>query len=624
MPARLTNGLASPTQCNIHQPCADLIMESNQNQGNQPIFNLIFGLLVLGALISFSANHTNPNDFKWIGIAALGALSLLRLATSAFPGDRIRFDHIDLAVLAFLAYSMLSLLWSPDPLSGMSFIFKFFLCASIFLYLKKADNDQLFHVTSIAIALSLAVVLLYFPLEISYIGGFGNTNYITEYCLLAAPFAGGLAFIYRSLAIRWLAVILVAADAYYLLFHNISKFEFAIIPVISLLTITVLFWKRAKWPVMLTWMAAIIAISVLIYTRWEGDHGFRGSIYPRLELIINTTYMWLDAPLFGHGAGSFLGLWRFYQEKHFSWLASDYKTQTNVWAAPEAAHNEYLQFLADFGLVGLVIVLYFGWRMLRGLRANKPDAPAWIGLTATAVAMICAALEFPLQNPATLLLATIGLAFVARRAQGAFLLDHELTRPYSLVLLTGTAVMVCITGYFTALFYKAETHYSQSTASVSANPEYAYRHSLEAYKLSPWNFYYRNNLSVYLYLWAQQTGGRNPIPPSEYDVAFELARFAPSTNTLFTRAAYLMNSGRYVEKKEEIEKGFAQLQKIASRSPDVWLLYAFYRAVTNSDQEANDALAHAQRLGLASLQQKQFTQIRGILDARKPGLRIAP
>ncbi|MFZ2405104.1 MAG: hypothetical protein WAW41_08210, partial [Methylobacter sp.] len=154
--------------------------------------------------------------------------------------------------------------------------------------------------------------------------------------------------------------------------------------------------------------------------------------------------------------------------------------------------------------------------------------------------------------------------------------------------------------------------------------EYAYRHSLEAYKLSPWNFYYRNNLSVYLYLWAQQTGGRNPIPSSEYDVAFELARSAPSTNTLFTRAAYLVNSGRYVEKKEkeEIEKWFAQLRKIASRSPDVWLLYGFYSVLTNNDQEANDALAHAQRLGLATLQQKQFAQIQGILDARKSSPKI--
>lgn len=593
-------------------------MELNQNQGNQTTFNLIFGLLVLGALISYSANHTNPNDFKWIGIAALGALSLLRLASGAFPGDRIRFDHIDLVVLAFLAYSALSLFWSADMLSGLSFIFKFVLCASIFLCLKKADSDQLFNIISIAIALSLAVVLLYIYFGVSHIGGFGNTNYITEYCLMAAPFAGGLAFIYRSPAIRGLAVILVAADAYYLLFHNISKFEFAVVPVVLLLAVTVLFWKRAKWPAILTWMVALIAMSIIIFTHWTGDHGFRDSIYPRLELIINTTYMWLDAPLFGHGAGSFLTLWRFYQERHFSWLGADYKTQTLVWAAPESPHNEYLQFLADFGLVGLIIVLYFGWRMLRGLRANQPDSSAWIGLTAIAVAMVCAALEFPLQNPATLLLTTIGLAFAARRAQGSVLLDHELTRLSSLALLTGTAVIVCVIGYFTALFYKAETHYSQSTASSATNPEYAYRHSVDAYKLSPWNFYYRNAISVYLYLWAQQAGGRNPVPPEEYDIAFEIGNSAPSTNVLFTRAAYLVNSGRYVEKKEEIEKWFAQLRKIASRSPDVWLLYSYYNTLINNDQEANDALAHAKSIGLGDLQQKQYAQIQGMLNARKP------
>ncbi|MFA7241325.1 MAG: O-antigen ligase family protein [Sulfuricellaceae bacterium] len=525
-------------------------------------------------------------------------------------------------MLALLAYSVLSLLWSPDPLSGMAFIFKFFLCTSIFLCLKKTDGDQLFHIISIAIAVSLAFVLLYIPLEVSYMGSFGNTNLITEYCLMAAPFAGGLAFIYRNLAIRWLAVILVAADVYYLLFHNISKIEFAVIPIVALLAVTVLFWKRAKWSVILTWMASIIIMSMLVYTRWEGAHGFRDSIYPRLEFVINTTYMWLDAPLFGHGVGSFLSLWHLYRENYFSWLGATYKPQTNVWEVLEATHNEYLQFLADFGLIGLIVVLLFGWWMLRGVRANKPDPPAWIGLIAIVVAMVCAAVEFPLQNPATLLLTTIGLAFIARRAQGSFLFDHELTRVYRLVLLAGTAIMVCITGYFTALFYKAETHYSQ--AFTSANPEYAYRQCVEAYRLSPWNFSYRTNLAIYLYLWAEKTGGRIPVPPEEYDAAFEIGRSAPSTALLFTEAAYLVNSGRYVEKKEEMEKRFAQLRQIASRSPDVWLLYAYYNVLTNNDQEANNALAHAQRLSLAALQQGQFAQIQAILAARISSAKIVP
>ena len=87
-------------------------------------------------------------------------------------------------------------------------------------------------------------------------------------------------------------------------------------------------------------------------------------------------------------------------------------SQKNVVAG--AAHNEYLELLSAFGLVGAAIFTVLVWRYVRIARASPAFGPVqYAALGAILVWTLNATLEFPLQDPATLLLAVASMAILA-------------------------------------------------------------------------------------------------------------------------------------------------------------------------------------------------------------------
>ena len=128
------------------------------------------------------------------------------------------------------------------------------------------------------------------------------------------------------------------------------------------------------------------------------------SISSRLELWINSVFAWLDAPLFGHGIGSFDYAYAPHRIDHLRWLQGSILTHPNVSAG--AAHNEGLQVLVELGMVGLALVLLSVFTVLR---ASKSSA-RWAALAMGTVAMV----SFPFQNPATAILGVVILGVCAR------------------------------------------------------------------------------------------------------------------------------------------------------------------------------------------------------------------
>ncbi|PQJ28076.1 hypothetical protein BSZ32_05870 [Rubritalea profundi] len=120
---------------------------------------------------------------------------------------------------------------------------------------------------------------------------------------------------------------------------------------------------------------------------------------------------WQQAPVLGQGARTYS-----YKSNEF-WegiLASHE-------ASPEFVHNEYLQVLADYGLVGLVMLLILlGTHWFIALRSllleDKVSRRSWMrlaGLLGVTVVMVHSFTDFPLRLPFNMFLATVCLGWCA-------------------------------------------------------------------------------------------------------------------------------------------------------------------------------------------------------------------
>lgn len=113
---------------------------------------------------------------------------------------------------------------------------------------------------------------------------------------------------------------------------------------------------------------------------------------------------WLDAPLFGHGFGSFEWGYLRHRSDHLEFMPTTVLVNPSI--SPGTAHNELIQMLVELGLVGAVMAGVFAfvcWKRLHGL----PQYAVYV------VGLLCF-IEFPLMNPSTAIVGTVALALATR------------------------------------------------------------------------------------------------------------------------------------------------------------------------------------------------------------------
>jgi O-antigen ligase len=115
----------------------------------------------------------------------------------------------------------------------------------------------------------------------------------------------------------------------------------------------------------------------------------------------------LDAPIVGHGPGSFEVLYEAWeQEARFG--RSDRGGRPAFAGPQQHAHNDFLEAVIERGLVGLVTILFIfatslrnAWRLTRGMRTH--DAAILLGASAMLIALAAmACVDFPLARPTEL------------------------------------------------------------------------------------------------------------------------------------------------------------------------------------------------------------------------------
>jgi putative inorganic carbon (HCO3(-)) transporter len=149
-------------------------------------------------------------------------------------------------------------------------------------------------------------------------------------------------------------------------------------------------------------IASLIVIDIVMIGSWVGIERVKERIAgttlaqeSRDEFGLYSLRMWRDYPLFGAGAGSYASVFPRYREGEAGR------------GLLEHAHNDYLEFLAEYGILGAVlpagVVLLALWNAIITLHTRRSQFARGIGfgaLMAITAMLIHATVEFNLQIPA--------------------------------------------------------------------------------------------------------------------------------------------------------------------------------------------------------------------------------
>ena len=334
-------------------------------------------------------------------------------------GRAVALTWIDALVALLVAWAAISLAWTPDlaaaALSGL-----FGGIALLFYILGRctAANDlrRILRTAIMPIIIGgLATGLL---LGKAVDLGFGNENFAAEIlvlCVCVVPVVWSL----ESRGLTWLAAGTAGLATVYLLLLAPSNLQYlALLGVLWYLAVQRL-PSRAGWA--LSILLAVIAVVLAVV--WTGD-GFatRFAQLPegwreRPQTWANVLAAGAEAPLWGHGWGSFYTVYADYIDRYLSFLpVLGLPVFDSFDRTAGAAHNELRETWFSLGLPGLLLAgATIVVALATALRATRGSPTRWAGLGIVAWLAI-AMIEFPGQNAATAILGLLFLNLVAPAA----------------------------------------------------------------------------------------------------------------------------------------------------------------------------------------------------------------
>jgi O-antigen ligase len=401
---------------------------------------LVAGPLVLGSV--------QP----WIELPILGGVTLLLLIqalrlTAQAPIESLRqIDAIDLSVVLFVVYAIARWLTSPTPFYSRFEVLSVVGYAVIFLFCRYGIARRTYGLWLIVLLVILGVGetvfgyllrqhsnvgdpdSLWFPFGPNeqmhlhwmprWVGTYGCPNHYA--CLLVMAVGAALAlgcfsrfaWPLRIIFFYTTAIILVG-----ILYSQSRGSWLALIGLVLALTVFGLRYAALRWwiPTIAAVIFAAILAAIFIHSpvakRRANDvigimEGGTFNKYLRIQLTLDALAIAHDHPLFGTGPATFD-----FVDPHYT---SDALTVRAVFT-----HDDYLNCLDDYGLIGFALAMFFVFAVTISLFSRIGAGTVWPDrvLVATAVAAWCALLvhsflDFNMHIPANarILFALTGMA----------------------------------------------------------------------------------------------------------------------------------------------------------------------------------------------------------------------
>lgn len=387
------------------------------------VFSLCVAILIAGALLAFirqdaaiadvstaDAHLYLFNEIKWFALAAVVAVWGLGLFFGLVPvRKQISFSIVDFLILAFLIWAAVSLVWTPDIKAAVLSVAHGGIAAGAYVLARlteqKAIDDILQTLGLTCLTVALALTLSPDPHIQS---GFGNENFAAEF--LAVSVGIGAVYWWRGGRLsRLFTRVVVGLGLVYLLAVSPAHLQFLGLAA-GVLYVTVVVVERAwfRWGLSLAIIIAVVLAigATVLDPDIISDLGRNNR--DRLQTWANTVLLAREAPLFGHGLGSFFhGIGGFTDRFAESFRFLGEPAYVNFARQTDSAENEILQVLAELGAVGLAIMMLGVSVLYYGALKRLYDAPSIrMGLPLTII-LALSLVSFPLENPATLILAAL-------------------------------------------------------------------------------------------------------------------------------------------------------------------------------------------------------------------------
>lgn len=227
---------------------------------------------------------------------------------------------------------------------------------------------------------------------------FTNSNLCAQFFVMAIPLVASFGFTGRRRAIKVLARVslLFGVAGLVLTFSRGAYLSFIAIAVVMCIAN-----MRRLVPILMVGCSVLLLLPDSIYERLgtitdAADH----TILERFELWGIGMELFLDAPLFGHGFG----------------LGSTFEALQQAGFYNPHVHNIVVQFMAELGVVGVILLLYIIWKMFRTgfeLIIHTPDSRMYGASVIAFCAGFCmfGMVDYPLWTPKVVGMFLLMLAF---------------------------------------------------------------------------------------------------------------------------------------------------------------------------------------------------------------------
>ena len=532
-------------------------------------------LVAIVAPLGQTAYGYNPDLYmaSMLQVGAIAFLSVYLFLVYKNKSDGILIPHVPLLlypIVAFYLWMVLSLFWAHNFYEAIVKIldwgagFIIFFLALMCLRDRRSIFPMLFCLFCSLVLIALLGVGQYL-LSVDWVAQhaspaatFGNKNMNGEFLILTWILGMGLFINSRKPAASWFYA-LGSAFALAALFYSRTRGSWLswIVEMVILVTLLVYFKyglvHKYNWglPKILALVAFIVATVMLINTTPQffvanvpvlekntggidsstnprggavqaesasklvesAKKGYEGSKNQRLIMWRNSYNMFKDYWLIGVGIGNWMVYYPKYQESYAVDPALRGETLFHI-----NAHNDYVEFICELGLVGLLLMLWVVFAILIGIvrvfslksELRKEDqvmvltvVVAILGIAANAF------VSFPLQQPITIAITMLyigilaGAVWQASDSSERTFYRWALPSP-ALKIATATAMTVATVSMLAIqiIWYKSDNLYFKAVSNYSAgNYKTSFEAAQESYKEFPirkrtmyyiGNYYYRN------------------------------------------------------------------------------------------------------------------------------------
>jgi tetratricopeptide (TPR) repeat protein len=330
----------------------------------------------------------------------------------------------------------------------------------------------------------------------------GLTNFSAEVLITILPISFVLIIIVKDYFLRFLASLsFLTAFYYYLICYNRAGF---LAGIGASVTMFVLFlWWRARKKGMTkqfaTQVAACTAIFLVGFTAFlfltdigsrtknrflQTFHFGESDIQFRLESWKGTLHLFEIFPLQGVGIGNLEVTIPRYQSEKLEWMTT--KSNTRV----DRCHNDYLEILAEMGIIGITAFAWFMFALFRSAwrifsRAGEDDIWYLLGPLCGAIAVfIDIGFSFALEVPPSAFYFWMAVGLVEaqyahfngpyklkepeRREGRAWRIERLAASRLKLGITTAVATLVCsAVMYYSVISFVAEVSYKEGQAYIS-------------------------------------------------------------------------------------------------------------------------------------------------------------